>query len=62
MAEVFPLDINDQIDEEDLSDDEFEEVSLFWMRGGDEIAYNELYSVGNCETQLSSIKSWLFCL
>lgn len=26
MAEVFPLDINDQIDEEDLSDDEFEEV------------------------------------
>ncbi|XP_020632368.1 ribosomal protein S6 kinase beta-1-like [Orbicella faveolata] len=25
MAEVFPLDINDQIDEEDLSDDEFEE-------------------------------------
>lgn len=41
MAEVFPLDINDQIDEEDLSDDEFEEVSLFWMRGDDEIAYNE---------------------
>jgi len=41
MADVFPLDINDQIDEEDLSDDEFEEVSLFWMRGGDEIAYNE---------------------
>ena len=29
MAEVFPLDINDQIDEEDLSDDEFEEVSQF---------------------------------
>ena len=29
MAEVFPLDINDQIDDEDLSDDEFEEVSLF---------------------------------
>ena len=28
MAEVFPLDINDQIDDEDLSDDEFEEVSL----------------------------------
>lgn len=28
MAEVFPVDINDQIDEEDLSDDEFEEVSL----------------------------------
>lgn len=26
MAEVFPLDINDQIDEENLSDDEFEEV------------------------------------
>ena len=41
MAEVFPLDINDQIDEEDLSDDEFEEVSLFWMRSGNEIAYNE---------------------
>jgi len=29
MAGVFPLDINDQIDEEDLSDDEFEEVRLF---------------------------------
>lgn len=32
MAEVFPLDINDQIDEEDLSDDEFKEVSQFeWV-------------------------------
>ncbi|XP_068690515.1 ribosomal protein S6 kinase beta-1-like isoform X1 [Montipora capricornis] len=29
MAEVFPLDINDQIDDEDLSDDEFEEGQLF---------------------------------
>lgn len=29
MAEVFPLDINDQIDEEDLSEDEFEEVRQF---------------------------------
>jgi len=39
MAEVFPLDINDQIDDEDLSDDEFEEVSLFeW----EEIAYDEI--------------------
>ena len=35
MAEVFPLDINDQIDEEELSEDEFEEVGLFWMRGGE---------------------------
>ena len=39
MAEVFPLDINDQIDEQDLSDDEFEEVGQFWMSDGDEIAY-----------------------
>ena len=42
MAEVFPLDINDQIDEEDLSDDEFEEVSfneLSELRRY-EIAYN----------------------
>lgn len=29
MAEVFTLDINDQIDEEDLSEDEFEEVRQF---------------------------------
>ena len=29
MAEVFPLDINDQLDEDKLSDDEFEEVSQF---------------------------------
>lgn len=50
MAEVFPLDINDQIDEEDLSDDEFEEVSLFWMSGGGEIAYNEIIFRRNRET------------
>ena len=51
MAEVFPLDINDQIDEEDLSDDEFEEVSLFWMSGSGEIAYNEIiFRLGICET------------
>ncbi|XP_067034023.1 ribosomal protein S6 kinase beta-1-like isoform X1 [Acropora muricata] len=29
MAEVFPLDVNDQIDDEDLSDNEFEEGQLF---------------------------------
>lgn len=28
MAEVFPLDVNDQIDDEDLSDNEFEEVGV----------------------------------
>ena len=62
MAEVFPLDINDQIDEEDLSDDEFEEVSLFWMSGAVKLRTTKLYSVGNCVTKRSSIKSCLFCL
>lgn len=28
MAGVFPLDVNDQIDDEDLSDNEFEEVGV----------------------------------
>ena len=42
MAEVFPLDINDPIDEEDFSEDEFEEVGSVWMSWAiDTIAYNE---------------------
>lgn len=42
MVEVFFLDINDLIDEEDFSEDEFEEVGLVWMSWViDIIVYNE---------------------